>query len=309
MRILLTGASGLVGSAVARAAARRGHTVIGITYAFAGGLDGLSERLTLDLTDLDTLTTQLLHLWPDAIVNAAAVSEPAACVADPGRAQTLNVTLPERLAQLAHHLNARLVHISTEQVFAGDRAPYAADDPPAPLHRYGRQKVAGEHAVHAAAPQLAVTVRAPLLNGDSPSGQRSLHERLFAAWAAGQTPRLYTDEIRQVAHADNLADVLVELCERPDLTGHRHWAGTEALSRYAQGERIRARFRLTPAQAPLGPVTRTDDPAAACRPADLRLDLGPWVTRLRTRPEDFATQLQRLVVPPPCRAWYLAVTS
>jgi len=309
MRILLTGASGLVGSAVARAAARRGHTVIGITHRFTGALDGLSERHSLDLTDLDTLTTRVLHLWPDAVVNAAAASDPAACVADPGRAQTLNVALPGRLAQLAHHLNARLVHVSTEQVFAGDRAPYAADDPPAPLHLYGRQKVAGENAVHAAAPDLAVTVRSPLLNGDSPGGQRSLHERLFAAWAAGQTPRLYTDEIRQVAHADNLADVLVELCERPDLTGRRHWAGAEALSRYAQGERIRARFRLTPAQAPLVPVTRAEDPGAARRPADLRLDLGAWVTRLRTQPEDFASQLPRLVVPLPRREWYLGLTT
>jgi dTDP-4-dehydrorhamnose reductase len=308
MRILLTGASGLVGAAVARAAARRGHTVLGVTHAFTSALAGVTERLTLDLTDLDALTTALLHHWPDAIINAAAVSEPAACEADPARAQTLNVALPARLAQLAHHLHVRLVHVSTEQVFGGDRAPYAADDPPAPLHLYGRQKLAGENAVHDAAPDLAVTVRAPLLNGDSPSGTRSLHERLFVAWAAGHAPRLYADEIRQVAHADNLADVLVELCERPDLTGRRHWAGTDALSRFEQGERIRARFRLTPEQAPLLAVARAEDPAASRRPADLRLDLGAWVTRLRTRPEDFTQQLSRLVVPPPARAWYLGLT-
>ena len=304
MRILLTGASGLVGAAVARTAARRGHAVIGITHRYEGPLEGLAERLNLDLSDLDTLTLRVLHVFPDAIINAAAVSEPATCLADPAHAQTLNVALPERLAQLAHHLDARLVHVSTEQVFGGDRAPYAAVDPPAPRHLYGRQKLAGENAVHTTTPMLAVTVRAPLLNGDSPSGRRSLHERLFAAWAAGQTPRLFTDEIRQVAHADNLAEVLVELAERPDITGRQHWAGTEGLSRYELGERIRVHFKLTAAQAPLAPVTRADDPDATRRPADLRFDLGPWVTRLKTRPEPFSTQLARLAVPPPCRAWY-----
>ena len=98
MRIFLTGASGLVGSAFARASARRGHTVTGIVGNFSGDLPGLSSRRPLDLTDESALSSALLDVFPDAIVNCAAVSEPAAVDQDPARAQTLNVALPAALA-------------------------------------------------------------------------------------------------------------------------------------------------------------------------------------------------------------------
>jgi dTDP-4-dehydrorhamnose reductase len=248
----------------------------------------------------------VLELFPEAIVNCAAISEPAQCEADPARAQALNVSLPATLARLAHHVSARLIHLSTEQVFAGDRAPYAVQAPPAPINLYGRQKLESERVALRGAPEFAAIVRAPLLGGNSPSGRRSLHERLFADWAAGRTPRLYTDEIRQVCSADNLADVMVELCERPGALGVFHWAGAEAHSRYELGRQIRAHFKLSETQAPLVAVSRSDDPtAAAKRQADLRLDLAPLVGALKTQPETFAQQLDQLVVPPPCRAWYL----
>lgn len=309
MKIFLTGASGLVGGAFAQAAARRGHEVIGTTGTFAGSLAGLARHLPLDLTATDALTGHILDAFPEAIVNCAAVSEPAACTANPARSQTLNVALPELLARLAHHLSARFIHLSSEQVFAGDHAPYANTAPPAPLNLYGRQKLASEQVVHRVAPAFAVTLRAPLLGGNSPSGQRSLHERLFADWAAGRTPALFTDELRQVCAADNLAEVMVELCERPEVRGVYHWAGTETVSRLRLAERIRDHFKLTPAQAPLAATTRAAQPdAARSRPANLSLDLAPLAGHLKTRPEPFGAQLDRLVIPPPHRAWYHALT-
>ena len=78
----------------------------------------------------------------------------------------------------------------------------------------------------------------------SASGQRSLHERLLADWAAGKTPRLFVDEYSQPCSAENLAEVLVEICERRDLHGLFHWAGTELLSRYELGVRVRERFTV-----------------------------------------------------------------
>lgn len=309
MKIFLTGASGLVGHAFARAAARRGHDVVGTALTFAGDIAGLNERLTLDLADDDALTSAVLDAFPEAIVNAAAISEPARCEEDPAHAQKLNVALPELLARLAHHVSARFIHLSSEQVFAGDRAPYRATDTPAPISLYGRQKLASELAVHRVAPDFAVTLRAPLLGGNSLTGQRSMHERLFADWAAGRTPSLYTDEIRQICHAENLAEAMVELCERPDITGVHHWAGAEPLTRHQMGERIRAHFKLTPAQAPLAAVRRTDDPAIARRrQADLRLNIDPLAGRLKTQPETFAQQLDQLAIPPACRAWYLSLS-
>ncbi len=309
MKILLTGASGLVGGAFARAAARRGHYVVGTTLSYKEAIDGLAEHRSLNLTDAPALTSVVLDIFPDVIVNAAAISEPAGCEANPALAQAVNVALPELLARLAFHVSARFIHLSSEQVFDGNHPPYRPTDPTAPITLYGRQKLASEQVVHRVAPEFAVTLRAPLLGGNSPSGRRSLHERLFADWMSGRTPQLYTDEIRQVCHADNLAEVMVELCERPDVRGVHHWAGSEGLSRHELGERIRSHFKLTPAQAPLIAITRTADPAVARRrQADLRLVLEPLAGRLKTRPENFSTQLDQLVIPAPCRAWYQSLS-
>lgn len=304
MKILVTGASGLVGSAVASIGARLGHTMIGVTGQFTGSLKGLQSRFTLNLASAKAIDDVIHTTRPDAIINAAAISEPAACDAQPELSDALNVALPQRLAEHAREIGIRLIHLSSEQVFGGDRAPYRCGDPVAPLNRYARQKVASEHAVAAAAGKLGATVRAPLLGGNSPGGRRSLHERLLADWAAGKTARLYTDEIRQVCNADNLAAALLELCVRGDLSGNLHWAGTEPLSRHALAMRIRTHFRLDPTRTPVIAITRADDPAAAAsRPADLSLDLAPLAGSLQTQPESFSAQLARLNVPPALQTW------
>ena len=309
MNIFLAGASGLVGSAFARAAARRGHRVVGIVGAYAGEIEGVAQKRRVDLGDDMAVTAAVLDVFPQAIVNCAAISVPEQCDANPARAQSLNVALPATLARLAHHVSARLVHLSSEQVFDGTRTtPYKASDAVSPINLYGRQKLESERAVHAPAAEFAVTIRAPLLMGNSAAGARSNHERLFADWAAGRTPRLFTDEFRQTCTAENLAEVMVELCERPDVRGVFHWAGAELVSRHALGLRIREYFKLTEKQAPLASVTRTDLPEIARkRQACLALDISPLAGKLKTRPQTIREQLEELTVPKPCREWYLGL--
>lgn len=308
MRIFLTGASGLVGAAFARAAARRGHAVTGIVGGFTGELPGLLARRTIDLGDPAALTAAVLEVLPDAIVNCAAVSEPAVVEHDPSRSQALNVTLPTTLARLAKKLKVRLVHISSEQAFDGTRTtPYAIGDATSPINLYGRQKIASEQAVHGAAAEFAATVRAPLLMGNSPGGRRSTHERMFADWAAGKTAQLFSDEFRQPCTAENLSEVLLELCERPELLGVLHWAGADLLSRHALGLALREHFKLSPRRAPIVAVTRAEKPEAArTRQAHLALDLAPLANLLNTRPQTLAEQLAGLHVPPAWQDWYSA---
>lgn len=311
MTIFLTGASGLVGSVFASAAKRRGHRVVGIVGSFAGEIAGLAEKRTLDLADETATSSAVLDVFPDAIVNCAAISVPEQCELDPARAQALNVGLPATLARLAHHLSARFVHISSEQVFDGTQpTPYVPGDAVSPINLYARQKIDSERAVQAAAAAFAVTLRVPLLMGDSPGGKRSLHERMLADWAAGKTPKLYTDEFRQPCTAENLAEVLVELCERRNVIGVQHWAGSELLSRYALGVKIRERFKLTEKQAPLIATQRADTPEVAKkRQPSLALNISFLASLLKTQPQNVATQLEGLKVPPPVREWYLGLPT
>lgn len=305
MKIFLTGASGLVGAAFARAAAQRGHKVTGIVGRHAGAIAGVAQQHSLDLTDVAALSNCVRAAAPEAIINCAAISEPAACDTDPIRSEALNVALPAELAQLAHRLGARYVHISSEQVFDGtDPRPRRITDKTNPINLYGHQKLASEQAVIAAAAELSAVVRAPLLMGDSPGGKRGLHERLFLGWSEGRPAKLYTDEFRQPCTAANLADVLLELAGRPDLRGLFHWAGTELVSRHELGRRIREHFKLSEARAPIIPVTRADTPEIAKgRQACLALDLSPLTGTLQTKPPNLVEQLVTLKVPPALRAW------
>ena len=310
MNIFLAGASGLVGSAVARTAARRGHEVFGTVGTFRETIAGVTTQLPVDLTDERATTEAVLDFFPDAIVNCAAVSVPEKCDTDPARAQALNVALPRQLARLAHHVSARFIHLSSEQVFDGTRTtPHGTADAVSPINLYGRQKVESERAVHHAAPELAVTLRAPLLMGNSLSGLRSNHERLFADWQAGRTPTLFVDEFRQPCTAENLAEAIVELCERNDVRGIFHWAGTELVSRHDLGVRIREHFKLSEREAPIAAAQRADaGEAARRRQACLALEVAPLARKLKTQPQGIAAQLEELHVPVPARAWYLGRT-
>jgi dTDP-4-dehydrorhamnose reductase len=301
MKILLTGASGLVGGAFARVAAGGGQQVTGVVGRWPAPLPGLARQVALELRDEGAVRALVHAERPEVIVNAAAISEPAQCEAEPEKAQALNVRLPEMLAQLARESGARLLHLSTEQVFDGTRPPYSPGDARRAINLYARHKLEAEDRVLAAASAQAVVLRLPLLMGNSPGGRRSVHERLLMLWAEGKPARLFADEIRQTCTADSVAEALVELCGRGDLHGALHWAGAQPVSRVEIGRRIRARFGLTEAQAPIVSVARRDDPAAMkSRQADLSLNLAPLDTRLHTKPETFDEALAKLVLP----AWW-----
>ena len=303
MRLVVLGASGLVGSAVCRQAAAQGLHPLFVVRRFPTLVAGATEQFSLDLRERGEVDQLLKTLRPEIVINAAAISEPGDCVADPDGSAQLNVLLPRWIAEATHRHPFRFLHLSSEQVFAGDRAPYAVEAPVSPRNLYGRQKAESEAAVMASARSgTAAVIRLPLLLGNSATGRRSVHERLLADWASGRTPRLFTDEIRQVAHADNVAAMLLELAGRSDLFGLLHWAGADPISRFVLGERIRQQFGLSPEQAPLVATTRVEAGVADQRPADLRLDLAPLHREMATAPQTLGEQLSRLTVPSFLRA-------
>lgn len=307
MRILLAGASGLVGAEVARQAAAAGHVVIGLVGGWTGAVPGLTEMHAVDLADGSAATEWVRRVRPEIVINAAAISEPAACEANPVVSQAMNVTFPASFAAAAEEISARFIHISSEQVFDGNNPPYRVEDPPAPINLYGRQKVESEQLVLAAS-KNAVIVRAPLLLGNSLSGKRSLHEKLFELWAGGGAARFYVDEFRQVCTAGNLAAALLEIATRPDLRGVFHWAGAELSSRYELGRQIAGRFGVPPTL--VAPLHRAETPAvSAKRPANLALDLAPLKRELRLKPQTLYDALQELVAPAHFAGWQRKIIS
>ena len=136
MKILITGAAGLVGSHMARRMARE-HEVLALTHG------------DLDITDGGAVRRYVADAKPQLIVNCA-VLQVDDSESDPARAQAVNVDGPGFLATAANEVGAEIVHFSTQYAFEGEpvgRPPYTIDDEPRPVNNYGRTKVAGEAAV------------------------------------------------------------------------------------------------------------------------------------------------------------------
>jgi dTDP-4-dehydrorhamnose reductase len=308
MKIVVTGASGFLGREVALAALRRGHEVIALGGTQLPKVHGVARALTLDLTQDALVQSFILEEFPQAIVNCAALPTLDGCEKNPALATQLNETLPSQLAQLAFHVGAKLIHLSTDMVFDGKTGRYQHTDQPNPLQTYGKTKAAGEIAVLKYGRDHAAVIRTTLLNGNSPSGLRGLHERLFADWKVGKRSTLFTDEIRQPVAISNLADVTIELCERSNLSGVYHWAGSEALSRYEMGVKIAEHFHLSVEQY-LQASEQKSVASASPRPSDLSLQLHPLLGKLRTPVQNFAEQLDQLRIPRGCEDWYEKTTG
>lgn len=307
MKVVVTGASGLLGREAALSALRRGHRVIAIGGSAEPRIPGELRTLRMDLTEPAALTALMLEEFPDAVINCAALPTVDGCERNPERALSLNADLPARLAELAFHVGGKLVHVSTDMVFDGRGAPYGHTAATAPLSLYGKTKAAGEAAALKAGREHAAVVRTTLINGNSPDGSRGLHERLFRSMMKGEVIRLFTDEMRQPVGLTNLADALVELCERRELSGVYHWAGAEALSRHEIGLRLCRHFGLDAAE--IAAAESSQAPSDPPRPRDLTLSLVPLAGKLKTPVQSFEEQLSELRVPRGCEPWYEARTG
>ena len=302
VRVVLFGASGLLGWSVYQELNRRGFE--SIQYCQKPTDKGsLPSFRGLSLVDEMQLTRELLDEWPDAIINCAAVSSPDSVNQDPRGAAKLNVDGAQKLAEISSHLGARFIHISSDMVFEGREEPYRSTDLPKPVSEYGNQKLEAEKKVLSAIDENVVVLRLTLINGNSPRANRSPHERIFESIQKGQPLTLFDDEYRQPCSADNVASVVVELLERPNLTGLFHWAGTEVISRFELGKRILERFGFSASLLNRGSINESFKRVGK-RPAKLTFELSPLMGKIKTKPQNISEQLEGLKVPDGLFKWY-----
>jgi dTDP-4-dehydrorhamnose reductase len=163
---------------------------------------------------------------PDVVVNAAAYTHVDRCEREPEAAWRANAEAPGVLAEACSRIGSRLLHLSTDYVFAGDAdRPYTEDDPPAPRSTYGRTKLEGERRVQGVSGDHLI-VRTSWLFG---RGRNFLAAILAQARArrrgeASGPLRVVDDQLGRPTWADDLAAGLVSLVEAR-ATGLYHLAG------------------------------------------------------------------------------------
>ena len=263
-KIIVTGASGMLGRAVMRELA--GHNPIGTAYSRAR--DGLAQ---LDLMDKAAVETFFAAQRPKIIIHAAAERRPDVSEKAPEQTQELNVTATQTLARVARELDAFVLYLSTDYVFDGTQPPYKPSDEPNPLNFYGRTKWHGEQALFSELENAAV-LRVGVLFGQVERADESAVTALVND-VRSFMPKVVDDWGRRYpTYVPDVAVLIRQMIERQiaclPMNGIWHWCGDQQYSKYDQAISIGKILGLPTAHLSVDPNL----PRGAPRPHDCRLD-------------------------------------
>lgn len=292
-RILITGASGLLGINLALET-KREHDVIGVDR------DKLKSApfrvLHANLLRPGSINSILDSTRPAWFINCAAFANLEECEKHPEEARVLNAEVPAEMANACAARNIKFVHLSTDAVFDGTKeGAYTEADEPNPLGAYAQTKLEGERAVLSANPQ-AIVARVNFF-GWSLGGRRSLGEFFVNNLSKGKNVNGFTDVIFCPMWVNHLSRLLIAMLEK-DLHGLYHVVGAQAMSKYQFGVEVARKFGLR--ESLISPQSVETSGLTAKRSHNLWLsvhklstDLGREIPAFSTGLDGFYTQFQQ----------------
>jgi dTDP-4-dehydrorhamnose reductase len=283
-RILITGASGLLGLNAALEACQA-HNIFGQVNTRPLRTQAFTV-VQADLLAPGAVQRLLDQTQPDWVIHCAALANLEDCEADPARAQELNSQVPRLLAEHVARGGARLLHVSTDAVFDGQKGGYTENDPPHPLSLYARSKLAGEQAVAEANPS-AIIARVNLY-GWSASGKRSLAEHFVNNLSAGKRVKGFTDVFFCPLLANFLGRVFLEMLDL-GLSGLYHVVNGDCLSKYDFGVALARTFGLD--ESLIEPISVQEGGLTAARSPNLTLNIQKLVQALGERSPELLPSL------------------
>jgi dTDP-4-dehydrorhamnose reductase len=250
VKLLVTGARGMLGQMVVARAIGRGHEV------------DARNRDDLDITDAASVARTIEAARPDVVVNCAAWTDVDGAETAEDQARLVNAVGAGNVARAAADAGAFLVHISTDYVFDGASKrgeAWVESDPVAPLGAYGRTKLEGEELVAQAGGEHAI-VRTAWVFGP---GGRNFVDTMRRLGAERDELQVVADQVGCPTYTGHLTDALLEIADRRP-TGVMHAAGGGACSWF---DLALATFEATGTRVRVTPVTTDAFPRPAARPA------------------------------------------
>lgn len=281
-RLLITGCSGFLGGHLIELASEKYNTV-GLFSTFPVSFEGTTTEAA-ELSQTDSIQPLLDKFKPDVIVHNAALADPDRCEKQPELAHQINVSATERIADWCRRQNTRLIYISTDMVFDGEKGNYSENDQPHPLSVYGKSKAEAEQQALAVNPNTVVC-RIALMFG------RGVFRRNYSSeWLERELLRrvaqpdlaplgLYNDQYRSMISVNNVTRAILELTES-DFRGVLHIGGVERISRFAFGEKLCRRLNLP--MTLVQPIAQNENPLQARRPRDVSLNISRAQSHLET---------------------------
>ncbi len=265
MKVLITGASGLLGKALVQ----RFESINPIACAFSRASDSQKK---VDLSDVDQIKALLEETKPDIIIHAAAERRPEVCSQNMSHTRALNVVATRTLAEQAKKCGAWLLYISTDYVFDGESAPYHPYDQTNPLNAYGQSKLAGEIEIQKILSHYGI-LRVGILYGQTTNLEESAVTTLLSLLDQDHAVvdhycRRYPTDIKDVANA---CWQLVQIANKShNFKGVWHYTSYQALTKFdmlkAMAKRLgKAMDHIKPMCSPVYETPRPFDCALDCK--------------------------------------------
>lgn len=247
--VLITGAHGFLGQHVVRLFLEESKCDLILTareketlFADIASEPRVMEYRPLDIAVHASVKDVITKMRPDVIVNCAAFVRVDEAETKREAAWRANVSGVEYLAEAARKVDARIVHVSSDMVFDGQRAPYTEGDAPHPINYYGRTKLASENVLRTSGTQHTI-FRTCLLYGAAERATSNYALSVALSLEARKPVYAATDIVSTPTLVDDLALAIVRATERKRF-GIYHLAGPEMLPRYEFAQKIAEVFQL-----------------------------------------------------------------
>ncbi len=238
-RLLITGASGLLGANLVLAATEE-YEVIALYYRHAIELAGV-QSISADLSQPGIAKELFDRYQPDWVIHCAADTSIDELESNPKRAFRMNRDMATNVAEAAQEIGAKMVHISTDAVFDGREGPYREGDPTEPVNVYGKSKLAGEQAVQAVYPE-ALIIRTNIFGWNAQS-KSSLAEWFINNLMQGIPCKGFDDVYFNPLLVNHLW-VIINSLIKSDLRGVFHVGSDQCISKFEFGVRLAEFFDL-----------------------------------------------------------------
>ena len=296
MKILVTGANGLLGQSLIKQLLEKKYEVAatgrGPGRLIIATLEGYSYK-ELDITDGPLVEDFILEEKPDFIVHAAAMTQVDECELKKQDCYNINVTATRFIIDAAKAVNAKLVYVSTDFIFDGSSGPYKEDDEPAPVNYYGSTKWVAEKAVEQSGLHWAIA-RTILVYGVIPSTGRTNIVSFVKNNLEQKAPiKMVTDQYRTPTFVHDLAAGILLIIEK-NATGIFHLSGEQQMTPYEMAVDIAKFFGLD-----AGLISKAFSPEIkqpAVRPPRTGFDISKAKKELGYHPLSFEEGLKQLFI-------------
>jgi len=276
LKLLITGASGLLGSRLAELAIRENHEVYS---AYSQHQPAYGTPIQLDISDKNHVEKAFKKIEPEVVVHTAALTDVDKCELEKELAWKINVEGTNHIATASACMNSHLTYVSTDYVFDGEKGCYREEDQANPISHYGYTKLKGEEIIKEHATKWCITRPSVLYGWLS-------HKQNFATWLINnlnqkKEVKILKDQYISPTLNTNLAEMLLEIAER-NMTGTLHTAGATRVSRHEFALKLAEVFNLNIDL--VKPAKMNEMPWRARRPRDSSLNVSKALTLLNQKP-------------------------